>query len=117
MKVFVAGASGAIGRRLVPQLIDAGHEVIGSHSSPASAELIRSLGAEPVALDLLDAGAVRKAVLDSKAGAIIHQATALANLRFGRNLVSRMCSAVARGPGTAAEHPARSAVASLGSWA
>ena len=41
MRVFVAGASGAIGRRLVPQLIDAGHEVIGTHHSPASAELLR----------------------------------------------------------------------------
>src|SRR5437588_100587 len=86
MRVFVAGASGAIGRRLVPQLIDAGHEVIGAHGSPASAELLRELGAKPVALDLLDARAVRKAVLEAEPDAIIHQATALANMRFGRNL-------------------------------
>jgi nucleoside-diphosphate-sugar epimerase len=85
MRVFVAGASGAIGRRLVPQLIEAGHEVIGSHSSPANVELLRGLGAKPVALDLLDASAVRKVVLESAPDAIIHQATALANMRLGRN--------------------------------
>jgi 2-alkyl-3-oxoalkanoate reductase len=80
MRVFVAGASGAIGTRLVPQLIDAGHEVIGTFRSPGGAERLRALGAEPVALDLLDAGAVRNAVLDSEPDAIIHQATALANV-------------------------------------
>jgi 2-alkyl-3-oxoalkanoate reductase len=81
MRVFVAGAGGAIGSRLVPQLIDAGHEVIGTFRSPGSAERLRALGAEPVALDLLDANAVRKAVLASEPEAIVHQATALANLR------------------------------------
>jgi 2-alkyl-3-oxoalkanoate reductase len=81
MRVFVAGASGAIGSRLVPQLIDRGHEVIGTHRSPGGAERLRALGAEPVALDLLDAGAVRKAVLDAEPDAIVHQATALADLR------------------------------------
>ena len=85
MRVFVAGASGALGSRLVPQLIDAGHEVTGTHNSPANAELLRRLGAEPVMLDLLDAGAVRRAVLDSESEAIVHQATALANVKFGRN--------------------------------
>jgi nucleoside-diphosphate-sugar epimerase len=86
MKVFVAGASGAIGTRLVPQLIDAGHEVIGSHNSPASAERLRRLGAKPVMLDLLDAGAVRKAVLEHEPEAIVHEATALANVKFSRNM-------------------------------
>jgi nucleoside-diphosphate-sugar epimerase len=81
MRVFVAGASGAIGTRLVPQLIDAGHEVIGTFRSPASAERLRALGAEPVSLDLLDARAVRQAILASEPEAIVHQATALANLR------------------------------------
>jgi 2-alkyl-3-oxoalkanoate reductase len=85
MRVFVAGASGAIGSRLVPQLIDAGHEVIGTHTSPGSGERVRELGAEPVAVDLLDAGAVRKAVAEAAPDAIVHQATALANARFGRN--------------------------------
>ena len=85
MRVLVAGASGAIGSRLVPQLIDAGHEVIGTHTSPSSGERVRALGARPVALDLLDARAVRKAVLEAVPEAIVHQATALANERFGRN--------------------------------
>jgi nucleoside-diphosphate-sugar epimerase len=85
MRAFVAGASGAIGTRLVPQLIDRGHEVIGTSRSPANAERVRELGAEPVALDLLDAGAVRKAVLEAEPEAIVHQATALADLRFSRN--------------------------------
>ena len=58
MRVFIAGAGGAIGTRLVPQLVERGHEVIGSSRSPAKADRLRALGAEPVVLDLLDAGAV-----------------------------------------------------------
>jgi len=86
MRVLVAGASGAIGTRLVPQLIDQGHEVIGTFRSAGNAERVRVLGAEPVALDLLDARAVRRAVLETRPEAIVHQATALANARFSRNL-------------------------------
>ena len=85
MRVFVTGASGAIGRRLVTQLIDEGHEVIGTHSSRTSGELLRGLGAEPVRLDLLDARAVRKAVLETEPEAIVHEATALADAKFGRS--------------------------------
>ena len=85
MRVFVAGASGALGSRLVPQLIDAGHEVIGTHHSPSRAALVWTLGAKPVMLDLLDAGAVRSAVLESEPDVIVHQVTALANMTFGRN--------------------------------
>jgi nucleoside-diphosphate-sugar epimerase len=86
MRVFVAGASGAIGSRLVPQLIDQGHEVIGTFRSPGHAEHVRALGAEAIALDLLDAHAVRTAVLEARPEAIIHQATALADMRFSRSL-------------------------------
>jgi nucleoside-diphosphate-sugar epimerase len=86
MKVFVAGASGAIGTRLALQLIDRGHEVIGSSRSPASASRVRALGAKPIVLDLLDARAVRTAVLETQPDAIVHQATALANVRFSKNL-------------------------------
>jgi nucleoside-diphosphate-sugar epimerase len=86
MRVLVAGASGAIGRRLVPQLLDAGHEVIGTHNSASSAELLRTLGSTPVRLDLFDAGAVRKAVLENEPEAIVHEATALANVKFARNM-------------------------------
>jgi 2-alkyl-3-oxoalkanoate reductase len=85
MRVFVAGASGAIGTRLLPQLVDRGHEVIGTSRSAEKAEQIRALGAEPVALDLLDRPAVRRAVLEAEPGAIVHQATALAELTFSRN--------------------------------
>src|SRR4051812_39017457 len=86
MRVFVAGATGAIGSRLVPQLIDAGHEVIGSYNSPRRAEIVQAFGATPVRLDLLDARAVRTAVLEAEPEAIVHQATALANVKFGRNM-------------------------------
>ena len=85
MRVFVTGASGAIGSRIVPRLVAAGHEVVGAHHSPASAERVRAAGATPVMLDLLDARAVRKAVLESRAEAIVHEATALANVKFSRN--------------------------------
>jgi len=86
MRVFLVGASGAIGSRLIPQLIDAGHEVIGTHTSPSSGERIRALGAKPLPLDLLDARAVRMAVLEVAPDAIVHQATALAHVKFSRNL-------------------------------
>jgi nucleoside-diphosphate-sugar epimerase len=85
MRVFVTGASGAIGRRLVPQLSEAGHEVIGTYNSPRSADLLRTLGARPLRVDLLDARAVREAVLASEPEAIVHEATALADATFGRN--------------------------------
>ena len=90
MRVFVTGASGAIGSRLVPQLIEAGHEVTGTHNSPASAELLRTLGAKPVMVDLLDARAMRKAVLESEPEAIVHQATALANANSGATSTRRL---------------------------
>jgi len=86
MRVMVVGASGAIGTRLVPQLTSREHEVIGTFRSPAKAERVRALGARPVALNLLDPGAVRRAVLDIRPEAIIHQATALAGQRFSRKL-------------------------------
>ena len=86
MRVFVAGASGAIGTRLVPQLIARGHEVVGTFRTPGHDERIRALGAEPVELDVLDERAVRRAVLAARPDAIIHEATALANMRWSRSL-------------------------------
>jgi nucleoside-diphosphate-sugar epimerase len=80
MRVFVAGASGAIGARLVPQLAGRGHQVIGTCRSPGRAQRLQALGAEPIVVDLLDPPAARKAVTDTKPDAIIHQATALAGL-------------------------------------
>jgi nucleoside-diphosphate-sugar epimerase len=86
MRVFVAGASGAIGTRLVPQLIAAGHEVIGTYRSSGNADRLRALGAEPIALDLLSRRAVRMAVLETEPDAIVNQATALADVQFSKNL-------------------------------
>jgi 2-alkyl-3-oxoalkanoate reductase len=86
MRVMVIGASGAIGTRLVPQLTGRGHEVIGTFRSPVNVGRVRALGAQPVALDLLDPGAVRQAVLETGPEAIIHQATALAGRGFSRKL-------------------------------
>lgn len=86
MRVFVAGASGAIGTRLVPQLIDRGHEVVGTFRSPGGDARVRALGARPLSLDLLDAAAVRRAVLEARPDAIVHEATALAGGGFSRSL-------------------------------
>ena len=86
MRVFLVGASGAIGTRLVPQLIDRGHEVIGTARSPGGIERTAALGAKPIVLDLLDERAVRKAILETEPDAIVNQATALADVRFSRNL-------------------------------
>jgi nucleoside-diphosphate-sugar epimerase len=86
MRVLVIGATGAIGRRLVPQLAQAGHTVLATSRSAAKAGTLRSAGAEPVTLDVLDAAAVREAVAGRQPDAIIYQATALAGMRFGRSL-------------------------------
>jgi nucleoside-diphosphate-sugar epimerase len=72
MRVFVAGASGGLGGRLVPQLSSAGHEVLGTNNSPATAERLRQLGPKSVVVDLVDARAVGNAVLDSQPEAIVH---------------------------------------------
>jgi 2-alkyl-3-oxoalkanoate reductase len=80
MRVLVVGASGVIGRRLVPQLIERGHDVIGSARSPDKAERLRRLGAESVVLDALDARAVRDSVAAAQPDAIVHQATALTGI-------------------------------------
>lgn len=80
MRVFVVGASGALGARLVPQLVERGHEVTGTCRSPDKVERLRALGAKPVVLDALDARAVKRAVSAAEPDAIAHQATALADL-------------------------------------
>ena len=78
MRVLVAGASGAVGSRLVPQLVARGHEVVGSSRSRAGAERLHALAAEPILLDVLDPVAVRDAVERARPDAIVHEATALA---------------------------------------
>jgi 2-alkyl-3-oxoalkanoate reductase len=77
MRVFIAGASGAIGTRLVPKLVERGHEVFGTTRSREKADRLRALGASPVVLDALDRDAVLAAVAAAQPDAILHQATAL----------------------------------------
>lgn len=86
MRVFVAGASGAIGMRLVPQLIARGHEVTGTCRSPEKVTRLEALGADAIVLDLLEAAAVQRAILAAKPDAIVHEATALAAGGFSRKL-------------------------------
>jgi nucleoside-diphosphate-sugar epimerase len=80
MRVFIAGATGALGTRLVPQFLERGHEVIGTSRSAEKAERLRAQGADAVVLDVLDPSAVRDAVAASRPDAIVHQATALTEL-------------------------------------
>lgn len=77
MRVFLAGATGAIGQRLVPLLVDAGHEVVGTTTTPSKMDGLRISGATPVVLDGLDGDAVRRAVRDAEPEVVIHQMTAL----------------------------------------
>ncbi len=77
MRVLVAGASGALGRRLVPQLLARGHQLTATVRDPERTGALRAAGAEPVIVDGLDAGAVGEAVARTEPDAIIHQMTAL----------------------------------------
>ena len=77
MKVFVAGATGALGRELVPQLVARGHEVVAMTRSASKQEGLRALGARPVVADALDPDAVAEAVASAEPEVIVHQLTAL----------------------------------------
>ncbi len=77
MKIFVAGATGALGRRLVPLLTAAGHEVAGLTRSPAKADLLRRIGATPVVADALDPSPVMNAVRQQKPEIIVHELTSI----------------------------------------
>jgi 2-alkyl-3-oxoalkanoate reductase len=77
MRVLVAGAGGAVGRRLVPMLVARGHHVIGTTTRPESLDVVRALGADAVVLDGLDGVAVGEAVARAEPDAIIHEMTAL----------------------------------------
>jgi 2-alkyl-3-oxoalkanoate reductase len=80
MNVFIAGATGAVGRALIPKLIEHGHAVTGTTRSPAKADSIRALGATPAVADGLDREAVAAAVRAAQPDVIVHQMTALAGL-------------------------------------
>jgi nucleoside-diphosphate-sugar epimerase len=83
LRIFLAGATGALGSRLVPQLVARGHHVTGTTRSNPDA--VRALGAEPAVLDPLDAAAVREAVAAARPDVVVHQLTALAGLNLGRD--------------------------------
>lgn len=77
MKIFLAGASGVIGRLLVPLLRKAGHSVIGTTRASMKVAAVRALGAEPVVIDVFDASALSRAVAAAAPHVVIHQLTDL----------------------------------------
>jgi nucleoside-diphosphate-sugar epimerase len=77
VRIFLAGASGVIGRKLTPMLVEAGHEVAGTTRSDAKAERVRELGASPVVIDVYDAEALRAAVVDWSPDLVMYQLTDL----------------------------------------
>ena len=86
MRIFVAGATGAIGRRLIPILVQAGHSVVGMTRSPGKISLLRAAGAEPAVADALDANAVMATVCQAAPEVVVHQLTALPALLDFRKL-------------------------------
>jgi len=85
MRVFVAGATGALGRQLVPQLVEAGHKVTGMTRSESKVARLRDLGAEAVVADALDAESVGAAVATAEPGVVINQLTAISDDPDWRN--------------------------------
>ncbi len=81
MRIFVIGATGALGRHLVPELVAADHEVTATTRTPGKVAQLREAGAEPVVLDGLDREAAIAAVLAAAPEVIVHQMTALAGMR------------------------------------
>ena len=79
MRIFVAGATGAVGRQLLPLLLEAGHEVLGSSRTAQGLEQIRSQGARAIEVDVFDAALLSTTVAAAKPDAIIHQLTALSS--------------------------------------
>ncbi|MFI0723051.1 NAD-dependent epimerase/dehydratase family protein [Streptomyces sp. NPDC021224] len=84
MRVFVAGGTGVLGRRLVPQLVARGHQVTATTTSAAKLDVLRGLGAEGVVMDGLDPAAVRAAVADARPDTVVHQMTAISLAHAGK---------------------------------
>ena len=81
MRIFVAGATGALGRRLVPLLVAEGHQVTAMTRAAARAAGLRAAGAAPVVADALDREAVLRVVCAARPEVVVHEATALAGMR------------------------------------
>jgi 2-alkyl-3-oxoalkanoate reductase len=86
VKIFVAGATGVLGRALVQQLVAQGHDVVGMTRSTSKQDLVRSLGARPVVADALDPDAVAQAVAAAEPEVIVHQLTALSGKMSVRDM-------------------------------
>jgi nucleoside-diphosphate-sugar epimerase len=86
MKVFVAGATGALGSHLVPKLVANGHEVVGMTRSPAKQDEVRAMGARPAVADGLDPEAVAQVVAEAEPEAVIHELTAIDTSAFSRSI-------------------------------
>jgi len=77
MKIFLAGATGVVGKRLVPLLLDAGHHVVGTTRSTTKADALRARGVEPMVVDVFDAPALSDAVSAARPDIVVHQLTDL----------------------------------------
>lgn len=89
MRVFVAGATGVMGRALIPQLVAAGHEVVGMTRSATKQNLVRDMGARPAVADALDPDEVAEAVASAEPEVLVHELTALSgpmSMRDARHL-------------------------------
>ena len=84
MRVFVAGGTGVMGRRLVPQLVARGHQVTATTTGPAKLDLLAQMGADGVVMDGLDAVSVGEAVAKARPDAIVHQMTAISMAHAGK---------------------------------
>jgi len=101
MRIFLAGAAGVIGRRLVPLLLGAGHHVVGTTRSMSKAELLLAAGVEPVVLDVFDGELLSQAVSAARPDIVIHQLTDLpSSLDPGQMAEARLRNARLRREGT-----------------
>src|SRR5260370_27030923 len=89
VRVFVAGGTGVIGRRLVPQLVARGHQVTATTTSAAKLGLLQQLGADGVVMDGLDAVSVGEAVAAARPNAIVNQMTGLSEAHAGKPSMSK----------------------------
>lgn len=86
MKIFIAGATGVIGRALVRLLVERGDTVTGLTRTPSKAGVLTELGAQPVIADAFDAAAIRDAIAAAQPAVVVHQMTALSELGAARNV-------------------------------